>query len=171
MTRFLLTPVLGLAFLLGACANPVSARPATAAPEITAAATGEADPIMGPTTRPQAFQDLARVDQQGMVSIEVIPTDLGSATDTLDFDVAMNTHSVDLSMNLATLSTLTTDTGATVPASVWEAPGGGGHHVRGTLVFPAIANGKPILEGATRLTLTIRNVDAASRSFEWLLTP
>lgn len=78
----------------------------------------------------------------------------------------MDTHSVDLSMDLATLSTLTTDTGFTVQAALWDAPRGG-HHVRGKLVFPAVQDGKPILEGAGKLTLTITNVDAPSRIFEW----
>jgi hypothetical protein len=44
-----------------------------------------------------------------------------------------------------------------------------GHHVSGKLVFPATKDGKPILEGATKLTLTILNVDVPSRLFEWML--
>jgi hypothetical protein len=88
--------------------------------------------------------------------------------DTLEFDIAMNTHSVDLSMDLATLSKLSTDTGMTVQAAKWDAIPGG-HHVSGKLIFPASANGTSILEGANKLTLTIVNVDAASRVFEWEL--
>jgi hypothetical protein len=80
----------------------------------------------------------------------------------------METHSVDLSMNRATLSTLTTDTGITVQATLWDAPRGG-HHVSGRLIFPATLDGKSILNGATKLTLTIHDVDIPSRVFEWQL--
>jgi len=37
------------------------------------------------------------------------------------------------------------------------------------LIFPALKDGKSILDGASKLTLTIVNVDAASRVFEWEL--
>jgi hypothetical protein len=61
-----------------------------------------------------------------------------------------------------------TDTGVSVEAAVWDAPVGG-HHVEGKLIFPTTKDGKPILEGATKLTLTIINVDAPTRIFEWEL--
>lgn len=170
MKRIFLPLALGFTLLLTACSGSAAARPAASAPVPAATVSANAGPIIGPTARPPALQDLARVDQQGAVTIEVIPTNLDSAVDTLDFDVAMNTHSVDLSMDLATLSTLATDTGLTVPASKWDAPPGGGHHVSGTLIFPAVVDGKPILEGARKLTLTILNVDAPSRTFEWQFT-
>jgi hypothetical protein len=99
---------------------------------------------------------------------QVTPLNLGTPADTLQFDVAMNTHSVDLSMDLAVLSTLSTDTGATVPASKWDAVPGG-HHVSGTLIFPSAQGGKSILDGANKLTLTIVNVDTPARVFEWEL--
>ncbi len=109
-----------------------------------------------------------RSDSQGAVTVDVTPLNLDHPSDQIEFEVAMNTHMVDLSMNLAALATLTTDTGFSVPASAWDAPAGG-HHVSGKLVFPAALNGKSILEGAGKLTLTILNVDAPSRIFEWQL--
>ena len=39
----------------------------------------------------------------------------------------------------------------------------------GKLIFPVTNEGKPILEGATKLTLTIVDVDAPARTFEWEL--
>ena len=94
--------------------------------------------------------------------------DFKAASSRLEFEVAMNTHSVDLSMDLSQLATLTTDTGVSVQANGWDAPGGG-HHVSGKLSFPATKDGKAILEGATKITITIINVDAPSRTFEWQL--
>jgi hypothetical protein len=67
---------------------------------------------------------------------------------------------------LAALSTLSTDTGFALQATAWEAPLGG-HHVAGKLIFPAMKDGKPVLEGASWLKLTVINLDAPSRVFEW----
>jgi hypothetical protein len=78
----------------------------------------------------------------------------------------MDTHSIDLSMDLAALATLTTDNGQSVQATVWDAPLGG-HHVSGTLSFPASVEGKAILDGASRPTLIIKDVDASERVFTW----
>ena len=60
----------------------------------------------------------------GAVVVEIVPQKLNNPGQTLDFEVRMNTHSVDLSMNLAGLATLTTDTGKTVQAIGWDAPSG-----------------------------------------------
>ncbi len=151
--------------LLAGCAGKAAAQPpATAMPAFAT------EPLRSPAAVPQSGADLTRVDEQGMVMVEITPLNLGNAADTvtLDFDVAMNTHSVDLSMDLAQLATLTTDAGVSVQATKWEATPGG-HHVRGKLVFPATKERKGVLEGASKLTLTIVNVDAPSRVFEWTL--
>ncbi len=112
---------------------------------------------------------LAREDKQGAVTVTVTPTNLSSPSETLDFDVSLQTHMVDLNMDFAALSTLKTDTGVTVKATIWNGPKGG-HHVNGKLSFPASQNGKSILQGAKTLTLSIQNVDAAERTFSWVIT-
>jgi hypothetical protein len=100
-----------------------------------------------------------------MVTVEVTPRNLGMPGDTLVFVVSMNTHSVDLGMDLAALATLTTDTGQVVPATLWDAPRGG-HHVSGKLMIPATINGLPILDDAIKISLEIRDVDVELRTFE-----
>jgi hypothetical protein len=88
------------------------------------------------------------------------------AEGTLEFEVSMETHSVELSMDLAQLATLETDTGLTLEALDWS--GGEGHHVTGVLRFPsATPEGRPLLQAATLLTLTLRDVDAPARVFQW----
>lgn len=109
------------------------------------------------------------VDEQGAVSVAVTPVDLSAGAATLDFEVAMNTHSVELDMDLAALATLTTDNGRTVTAILWDAVPGG-HHVSGVLSFPATDGETAVLDGAAQLTLTIREVDAAERVYVWSLT-
>lgn len=106
------------------------------------------------------------IDMQGAVSVEVSPLNFDDPGATLDFSVSMNTHSVDLSMNLAELATLTTNTGITAHPLQWNAPLGG-HHVSGTLSFPAEVDGASLLDGASTVTLVIADVDVPERVFIW----
>ena len=69
-------------------------------------------------------------------------------------------------MDLASFATLTTDTGISMTSTLWDAPRGG-HHVEGKLIFPATKDNMSVLDDATKLTLTIINVDAPTRIFEW----
>lgn len=113
--------------------------------------------------------DLTRVDEQGAIVVSVTPLNLGQPADSLNFDVSLDTHSVDLSMDLAVLSALTTDNGKSVAPIIWDAPLGG-HHVSGTLSFPVFSEGTSILDGARTLTLTMKDVAAPERTFIWKLT-
>ena len=126
-----------------------------------------------PTAQPGAnatqFEGLTREDGQGAVTVKVTPLNLNTASATLDFAVVLDTHSVDLSMDLTQLAVLQADTGVLVNASVW--PVGSGHHYEATLSFPAkTAEGTSVLDGATTLTLIIKDVDAPERIFEWALS-
>jgi hypothetical protein len=157
MKRILLPAILILSLVLSACS--ASSTPPQTDPQPDAASTDSSSP---------SNDSAMRIDQQGAIIVEITPLNLDAPTDTLEFNVVMTTHSIDLIMDLATLATLTTDTGVSVESSLWDAPLGG-HHVEGKLIFPTTKDGKPILEGATKLTLTIINVDVPSRIFEWKL--
>jgi hypothetical protein len=158
MKRFALPLLLTLSLILAACA-PSQTAPLQTNPQPVSVLTEASSP---------SSESATRSDQQGAVTVTVTPLNLDNPSNQLEFDVALETHSVDLGMDLATLATLRTDTGVTVPATLWDAPRGG-HHVDGKLTFPAMKDGRSILEGATKLTLTIVNVDASSRIFEWNL--
>jgi hypothetical protein len=147
-------------WLLGACA----ARPDPVSPEVSKNGS-----IVGPTIPKSPQQDLTLVDDQGAVEVAVSPKNSnGGSNDTLVFEVTMNTHSVDLPLNLTELSSLETDKGSIVFATAWS--GGGGHHVRGLLEFPVeTPDGSEILEGASQIILTIRDIDAEQRVFTWAL--
>lgn len=112
-------------------------------------------------------QNLSRVDRQGAVEVAVTPIDPGDGSEgVIRFEVSMNTHSVDLSMDLARLSTLATDLGISLGAESWT--GGSGHHVSGQLDFPVYApDGTPLIGDAKKIILTIRDVDVSERVFEW----
>ena len=167
--------LLALVFGLAACtsATPTSVpqlQPVTESTPASGSASTESsgDPSALPPSG-VAGQALARTDAQGSVEFVVTPLNLSAPGETLDFDVSLNTHSVDVSWELAAQSALKTDTGLEVQGLSW--PVGGGHHYEGTLTFPAkTADGKGMLEGARKLTLTIRDAAAPTRVFEWELS-
>ena len=156
------------ALLLAACAPAISS-PDQTTPQLASTSTDVLTTAEPTLAQPAQSDGLSRTDSQGAVIFDVTPLNLDNPGDTLQFDVSINTHSVDLSMDLATLTTLTTDTGITVQATLWDGAKGG-HHVEGKLSFPAAQNGKSILDGAKQLTMTIKNVDAPERTFTWDLS-
>ncbi len=156
MKRFILPLLLTLTLILAACST-VSSSDQT---------PPQSDPVSTESNSPSNDSATTRTDEQGAIIFEITPLNLASSTDTIEFDVTLTTHSIELSMDLASFATLTTDTGINVTSTLWNAPRGG-HHVEGKLIFPATKDNKSVLEGATKLTLTILNVDAPSRIFEW----
>ncbi len=157
MKRLLLPALIILTFVITACSATLSPLP-TQPPS---------DPVSTVSASPE-FDSATRMDDQGAIIFEVTPLDLNQTAESLVFNIVLTTHSIDLSMDLAATATLLTDTGVSVNSTLWDAPRGG-HHVEGKLIFPAAQDGKSILDGATKLTLTITNVDAPTRIFEWEL--
>lgn len=137
---------------LAACSSPTVANRTPAAP--VNEATTDAAP---------AAEDHSRTSNEASVTVVVTPLNLeDKSAATLDFDVAMDTHSVDLGYDLTTIATLSTDTGEEVPPIKWDGPAGGGHHREGALSFPQLKQ-----RGQT-LTLTLRGIaDVPERTFTW----
>lgn len=127
----------------------------------------QADPVSTESTSPE-FDPATRIDDQGAIIFEVTPLNLDQTAESLEFNIVLTTHSIDLSMDLAATAMLATDTGISVNSILWDAPRGG-HHVEGKLFFPVTVDGKSILDGVTKLTLTITDVDTPIRTFEWEL--
>ena len=158
---WVLLPVLA-AILLAACASPIE-QPAPIQSVSSGGGQSDQSTVLTP-----AWEQTVQVDEQGAVMVEVTPLNLNVPGETLEFDIALNTHSVDLSMDLASLATLSTNTGISVQATNWDAPRGG-HHVSGKLIFPSTIDGNTILEEANQIKIQIRNVDADIREYEWHL--
>ena len=146
---FLFLLVIGLVLAACSSASPSASIQTGAEPTAITPTQALAIPTQVSEIQPvkpvgaQEIQLTELSDGQGAVTVIVTPLDLNSSQDTLRFEVALETHSIDLSMDLATLATLSTDTGESVNASMWDAPRGG-HHVSGTLSFPANVDGKPV---------------------------
>ena len=81
-----------------------------------------------------------------------------------EFDVVLDTHSADLSDDLAQSANLTTDDGRTFKPTGWLGAPPGGHHREGVLVFDVSAP-RP---GAIELRID-RPGESASRTFRWQL--
>jgi len=90
------------------------------------------------------------------------------------FDVAFDTMKMDappLESDLSKLATLIVDGGAPIGPSSWTIRQRGhmGHHVRGRLVFPAEADGRPVM-GAGARTFEVRLAGAQGEPqgvFSW----
>lgn len=152
-------PILLLAACQGATSGP---NLPSATDDVVTEGITASDPV--PATTYATLED-----KQGQVTVVVKPLNLANPAATLDFEVTLDTHSIDLSMDVAALASLTTDDGRQVVATGWDAPQGG-HHVSGVLSFPAMVDGVALLDETTSLTLTLRDVDVPERVFTWSLT-
>jgi hypothetical protein len=162
------------AFILTACNGQNPSQAPTAESSIQSE-TAQSEPTTVPTQEMVATLEvkvpanLTKSDAQGAVTMKITPTNLENPGDAVIFEVLIDTHSVDLSMDLAQLAVLSTDTGKTVQATLWDAPRGG-HHVEGKLSFTSTKDGSALIDGAKSVTITITNLDAPSREFTWSIS-
>lgn len=147
--------VIVLGLLLAACSSPVSS---TLVPVLSSSSS--AAPA---TNAAPAGDDLTQTKDEASVTVAVTPLNLNDkSAATLDFKVALNTHSVDLGYDLTSIATLSNDAGEKIQPIKWDGPAGGGHHREGTLSFPQLKN------RGQALTLTLRGIAAVpERTFTW----
>ena len=123
-----------------------------------------------PTPTAQAASEVAvpepgltQTKDEAAVTVMVTPLNLDNrSAATLDFEIALNTHSVELAYDMLSISALRSDTGQETQPVAWDGPPGGGHHVSGTLSFPQLN------ERSQSVTLILRGIaDVPARTFEW----
>lgn len=132
---------------------------------IAACNTAAAQPEMAQTQSGASPLFVTQSNDEQSVTIEVTPLNLPDGGSTLDFEVAFNTHSVDLSFDPAAISVLRDDAGREYPAIAWEGAAPGGHHRSGVLRFKVPDLTTDFVE------LTIRDVAGVpERVFRWSLT-
>ncbi len=152
-----LLAILALAMLAAGCRAGAaqSATPAANAAGAGTKAAGDA---------------LKQTNQGGNVTIAVEwENPAAGGAEPVRFDVAMNTHSVDLdAYDLSKLAVLRNDQGLEVKPLEWNAPKGG-HHRSGKLAFAPSEGGKPLLAPGTKsIELVIHDVAGVKeRSFRW----
>lgn len=109
-----------------------------------------------------AAQFATRKDSANGVTVTVTPDSLAAEAKTWDFKVVLDTHSQDLSDDLAKSAVLRDDKGNEFKALAWEGAAPGGHHRTGVLKFSAPAPRPQAIE------LRIQRAgERAPRVFRW----
>lgn len=140
-----------LAMLLAACGGSTSPResPAAASANRRPPASAAADP-----------SQTMSVDG-GNVTVSVTPRVLKRGLP-LEFEIGMNTHSVDLSADMSKAVVLRTAPGVELEPTRWAGPGPGGHHREGIVVFA------PLTTTSQTVTLVVKDVGGVpERLFMW----
>lgn len=114
-------------------------------------------------TGAQAASSLApQSSREDGVSVKVTPRAMSGST--WEFEISLNTHSGDLSEDLAKAVVLVADGGTSHAPVAWEGDPPGGHHRKGVLRFKAISPQPQAIE----LKLQ-RPGEPAPRLFRWQL--
>lgn len=116
-----------------------------------------------PSGSPQVVDLPVRENAANGLAISVEPIDFAPGS-VARFEIGLNTHAGSLAIDFVSAATLYDDKGNAYPATAWDGPPPGGHHLMGALVFP------PIEPGAQSIRLVLRDVyDVPERVFEWQL--
>ncbi len=107
---------------------------------------------------------LKQTSSQNNVTVDVTPSNFRFGKE-VEFEVSLNTHSVDLGFDLTQISTLSDNLGNNYAPVAWNGSPPGGHHRNGTLTFPKLD------ENAESMVLVMKGIaDVPERKFEWSLT-
>ena len=161
------TPMPTTAPPLPAAPSPASASSATPIPLPTIAnatptnAAGSAVPTAKATGANTLVTLKPQTAEGGGVTVVVTPLALKKG-EPLVFDIAMDTHSVDLAGDMRKMVVLLTDAGTEYAPSAWDGAGPGGHHREGKIKF-ATLTGNP-----KSVTLVVRDLAGVpERKFKW----
>ncbi len=86
-----------------------------------------------------AAQLVVQKDSANGVTVAVTPGSLGNEAKTWDFKIVFDTHSQDLSDDVAKSAVMLDDKGNEFKAVAWEGAAPGGHHRAGVLKFNAVS--------------------------------
>ena len=104
-----------------------------------------------------------QISNERGIKVTATPQKILGEARTWDFQLVLETHTQDLSDDLAKSALLIADGKQYLPLG-WEGAPPGGHHRKGLLRFKAIASPPAAVELRIRLA-----GDASPRSFKWLL--
>jgi hypothetical protein len=131
---------------------------------VLAAALAFALPLATPAVAESGAAPATLSSSERGVTVKVTPKSLAPDTPRWDFAVVLDTHSGDLSDDLAQAATLTTADGREFKPVTWTGAGPGGHHREGVLEFAVPAPWPSAIELKLR-----RPGEAVPRSFRWQL--
>lgn len=154
----LLSALAALALLVAACSGAPPQPPSSVESAPDAGVTG------GST--PEATTSGTRTSEGGQVTVAA---SWGGPAAGASFEVALDTHSVDLDALDLSDAVLRNDRGETLLARPWAAPKGG-HHRAGTLTFDG--DQAPFFGGASWVELVLIGVgDVLERTLRWEIGP
>ncbi len=104
----------------------------------------------------------AQTSSESGVTISVTPRNLPAGS--WEFDVAFNTHSQELTDDLAKTAVLVSDGRGSHTPIKWQGDPPGGHHRKGVLQFKAVSPTPASIELQIK-----RSGESAPRSFRWQL--
>ncbi len=146
-----------VALLVVACSGPSASAANQPAAQNNAQPATSGDAGSGAAT----FQ--TQTVEGGSVSVAVTPIALKLGAP-LEFDIAMNTHSVDLSNDMLTAVVLRDDAGKEYAPTGWDGPSSGGHHRSGKIKFAALTT------NTKSISLIVKNIAGVpERTFKWNL--
>jgi len=99
-------------------------------------------------------------NSEGNVTVVVTPTISASS---FDFEIVMDTHSVELGTDMLEISELKNDQGESYSPTAWEGSAPGGHHRSGVLKFNLVSPRPKEIE------LIIVGIGGVDRRFRWKL--
>jgi len=103
-------------------------------------------------------------NSENRVRVDVRPVQLEPGRP-VKFEVRMNTHSADLGQEMVAVCTLKDNNGREYKPTAWQGSPPGGHHRKGVLEFPNLA------DNSESITLVIRAIDnVPERIFNWRIT-
>lgn len=109
--------------------------------------------------RSPAFQ--AKTVEGGNVTVTVMPVRFVRDAP-LEFEIAMNTHSVDLSGDMLKAVALRDDAGKEYAPTAWDGPSAGGHHRSGKIEFTALTT------NTKSVTVIVKGIAGVpERMFTW----
>ena len=79
-----------------------------------------------------------KTDGSSLVTISVTPLNLSEQDEMWEFDVVLDTHSVELDYDMVQVATLLDNNGASYKPVEWQGDPPGGHHRQGKLIFKSI---------------------------------
>lgn len=104
----------------------------------------------------------SQTDQAGGVTVKVTPRNLGRDATVWEFAVVLDSHTQDLSQDVASSAVLIDSQGGRHLPIGWEGAAPGGHHREGVLRF------KPLAPKDQVVTLEISGIGGTSvRTFRW----
>ena len=119
-------------------------------------------PIPLPVDSSKSSSFDSQISNEGGVEVSVTPIDLKAGSEFWSFEVAMNTHSVELDQDMVANSLMEVGDGKSHNPVSWEGDPTGGHHRSGVLKFKSLS---PL---PSDISIKIKGVgEVLDRVFRW----